>query len=103
MNINNQSINEDYVLSEIKNINKCRILLLDENCSPNDVNVQRIKKWGYEIIKFPNHLRGRNDSTVINYAKQKKMGLITKDKKCAKIAKWKIQPVFLIRDFILEL
>jgi len=103
MNVSSISIKGKYGLKELKIIPKRRILLLDENYSPNDINVQRIEKKGYEIIEFPFHLRGKNDSTIINYAKQKEMGLVTKDKKCANIAKWKIKPVFLIRDFILKL
>jgi len=102
MNVNNQSTLEDDALSILKSIPKRRILLLDENCSPNDLNVQRIKNWGYEILQLPLHLRGKNDSTIINYAKQKEMGLITKDIKCAAIAKRKIRLVFLIRDYILQ-
>ena len=40
----------------------------------------------YKVFRFSEHLRGKEDHEVINYAFQKQYGLITHDKECVKKA-----------------
>ena len=53
---------------------------------------------GYEVIDLPDHLRNAKDHEIVNYAKQKGMGLVTKDKECANRAAKCISPVYFIND-----
>ncbi len=61
-----------------------------------DWYVNQLHCAGKKVKNLPEYMHGKSDSDMINYAKLKHYGLITKDRQCAEQARRYLSPVYLI-------
>jgi predicted nuclease of predicted toxin-antitoxin system len=72
-------------------------LLLDENVSAQEAAVQQLAfVYQHRIKVLPTALLGQPDEAVLGYARDRKMGIITRDKRCARVAVQYLSPVYLL-------
>jgi predicted nuclease of predicted toxin-antitoxin system len=72
-------------------------LLVDENVSASEPAVRQLRYvYHTQIQKLPHALCGRSDEELLQYARSHKMGLITRDKRCARVAVQYLSPVYLL-------
>ncbi|MFX0100149.1 MAG: DUF5615 family PIN-like protein [Candidatus Hodarchaeota archaeon] len=71
-------------------------VLLDENLSESDEAIKRLRSMKHVAVTLPEYMLGHPDHDVINFAKQKQLGLATCDRECAEKAVDILSPVYLV-------
>lgn len=72
-------------------------VLVDENISLTESCVRELcHVYRHKARAFPAILLGMPDEAVIHYARDHKYGLITRDKRCARVAVHYLSPVYLV-------
>jgi predicted nuclease of predicted toxin-antitoxin system len=72
-------------------------ILIDENVSSNEPSVRELcRVYRHKLKEFPSNLLGKTDELVIQYAHVHNYGLVTRDKRCARVAVQYLSPVYLL-------
>jgi predicted nuclease of predicted toxin-antitoxin system len=85
------------LLQHTKSKHNASKVLIDENISLTEPCVRQLcHVYRHKAKAFPTTLLGMSDEAVIQYARDHNYGIITRDKRCARVAVHYLSPVYLV-------